>query len=81
MTIRCEGRTVYHETTIGAKGAWLGALTGGPRTVSLKLSPDKDNPKNDTVEITASYGSHKVKGEDINGDSTCIRHRISWSCY
>lgn len=81
MTIKYEGREVYNEETIGAKGATLGALFGGPRTVNLRLVPDRNDPLNDTVVVSASYGSYEVRGADINADSTCLRNHVSWSCY
>ena len=81
MTIRYEGREVFHETTVGAKGALLDALMGGPRTVNLRLVPDREDPLNDTVVVSASYGSYEVKGSDKNANSTCLRNHIRWSCY
>lgn len=79
MTIKYKGKIVIVERTIKAKGSFLGALLGGPRTFSLKLTPDTTDPYNDTVEINSSYGSYEVRGPSINSNPKCKEHEISWT--
>lgn len=79
MTIEYQNEIVPYPITIRPKGSLLGALFRGLHVSALNLTPDPEDPLNDTVTIISSYGADVVTGPEINYDPRCTQNHIRWT--